>query len=354
MMATLPDRGTEKIIITVQGVLLHNSRSVLLLMHSIYPTAHSKLFPLLRSIALVVVFANPIMAAPFTRPVDDADGTDRILTIGKVSSNPARHYNRLRPIVEYVAARMKDLGIVGADVELAKDNEQMIEYLKEGKVDWVTETVYSALYYQLAADTRILLKRWKKGNPEYHTVFFTRKDSSIERLEYLKSRQLALEDKGSTTGFFLPLMELQSAGIGFYDADENADGSLAQVGYRLVKSEINMVTWVHRGLSSAGAFSNQDWEASDHTPKNIRRDLKLFHRTRSVPRALELVRADLETPIERRLIELLLHAHEDPEGRRAMRAYYKTTRFEELDQPTRLALDKLLSRVRTFTGFFSE
>ena len=130
------------------------------------------------------------------------------LVIGKVSHNPKKHYRHLKPIAEYVAERMADLGIRRVKVLMARDNRQMLKYLRQGRVDWVTETVMSAAVFKREAGAEILLRKWKKDASEYYSIFFVRKDSGIEGLDDLAGRTIALEDPGSTSAFFVPVKTL--------------------------------------------------------------------------------------------------------------------------------------------------
>lgn len=261
------------------------------------------------------------------------------LVIGKVSDDPRKHYPHLKPIVDYAAAHLKDLGIERGEVLLAINNAQMIQYLKEGRVDWVTEGVFSALLFAEKGGAEILLRRWRDGVPEYHTVFITRKDSAIRRLEDLKGRKLALGDPGSTTAFFVPIAVLAERSLGLAALASFRDvPPTDQAGYVFAGSEVNVAAWVHKGLVDAGAYSNLDWEDQTHTPIPIRQDLHLFHRSQPFPRAVELVRAGLSPAIKKRLKGLLLHAHTDPEAAEALKAYEKTTQFDEITGEAALGL----------------
>jgi len=62
----------------------------------------------------------------------DEDVKKNNLVIGRVSDNPKKHYKRLEPIVDYVVANMKDLGITKGSVKMTTDNSSLIQYLKEG------------------------------------------------------------------------------------------------------------------------------------------------------------------------------------------------------------------------------
>jgi phosphonate transport system substrate-binding protein len=51
----------------------------------------------------------------------------------------------VKPIVDYVASQMADLGITEGSILVAKDRQEMIKFLNEGKVDWTTDSVISSL-----------------------------------------------------------------------------------------------------------------------------------------------------------------------------------------------------------------
>lgn len=274
---------------------------------------------------------------------------DDCLVIGKVSNDPQKHYRYLKPMVDYAAGRMRDLGIKEGRVLMAKDNAQMIEYLRQGRVDWVTETAFSALLYERSRAADILLLKWKKNASEYSTIFFTRKESPVKSLADLRGRIIALEDSGSTTAFFEPLMCLLQDNLKVQRLhDFHQRPSPDKVGYVLSHQEINSSTWVHKGLVAAGAFNNQDWNKSDHLYKNMRKDMRIFHRSQPIPRAFELVRSDLDPSIRKRLKTVLLQAHLDGKARKALQAYQVTKQFEELDATEDAAMKILGEKLLDF------
>ncbi len=263
------------------------------------------------------------------------------LVIGKVSSNPKKHYRYLKPMADYVVKRMEDLGVREAAVLMARDNRQMVKYLKQGKVDWVTETVFSAVIFQEKAGAEPLLRKWKKGVPDYYSIFIARKDSGINALSDLKGKTIAFEDPGSTTAFFLPAIALIKDGLRLVELNSPRESSPTDaVGYVFAKQEINIATWVHKGLVDAGAYSNLDFNKEDHTPKAFRKDFNIFYRTDPFPRAIELVNKNMDPRIKARLKQLLLNADKDPRARSALRAYQKTTKFDELDENTLARLEE--------------
>ncbi len=61
--------------------------------------------------------------------------------------------------------------------------------------------------------SKFLLRRWKKGIGEYHTVIFVRRDSGINRLEDLKGKLIPFDDPHSSSGYFLSKMALLQEGL---------------------------------------------------------------------------------------------------------------------------------------------
>lgn len=264
----------------------------------------------------------------------------RTLVIGKVSNNPKKHYRYLKPIANYAVKHMQDLGIREAKVLMARDNRQMVNYLRQGRIDWVTETAFSAVLFEKKAGAEMLVRKWKKGVPEYHTILFVRKDSGINTLDDLKGKTIAFEDPGSTTAYYVPASLLIDRGLMLTQLGSPREKPPADmVGYAFSRAEINTSTWVHKGLVDAGAYNNLDWNKEDHLPKAFKKDFKIIYQSKPFPRAIEMVRKDLDPRIKQRLKEILLNAHNDPQAKSVLRAYQKTKKFDEIDDSVREGIE---------------
>ena len=307
----------------------------------------------LAAVALLAcaLHAGPAAGAVAAPAVDAAPGiaTDSRageLVLGRVSDNHKVDYERLRAMLDYVVPRMAAAGIIEGRVLMARDSQQMISYLKRGKVDWVTETAGSAMTLQDRAGARLLLAAERAGTNAYQSVFFSRRDAGIATLEDLRGRSIAFQSGASTSSYFLPASELLHAGLPLAilasPSDRPANG---MVGFVFARSELNISAWVHKGLVDAGAFSDQDWRNLERLPESYRDDLVVFHRTEFVPRALELVRGDIDPAIEARLRDVLVGAGSDPAAAQALRSYYQSTAFLELNEPMRAALATLRAGV---------
>jgi phosphonate transport system substrate-binding protein len=269
------------------------------------------------------------------------------LVLGRVSDDPKAHYERLKPLLDYVVSKMADVGIREGRVLMARDAQQMVSYLRQGKVDWISETSGAALGFEERARAEIFLRSRRGGLFDYHSVFFARRDSGISTLDDLSGRAIGLQHPMSTSAYLVPAAILLDRNMPLAIQSSPLERPPADfVGYAFARSEGNLVTWVQKGLVDAAAFSNQDWDELNVNEPALAADLMVFHESREFPRAIELVRAGLDPVIKQRLREVLLGAHDDPAAIEALRAYSRTERFDEVDAATWAALAELRAGVR--------
>lgn len=296
---------------------------------------------------LYVVRALLVALLMLAQSLPAATPKSGVLVLGRVSDDPRAHYERLKPILDYVVSNMADLGIFEGRVLMARDAQQMVSYLRQGKVDWVAETSGAALNFEERAGARILLRARRGGFFDYQTVFFARSDSQIASIADLRGKALGLQHPMSTSAYLVPASIVLEHGLLLtIQASPLERPPDAFVGYAFARSESNLVTWVHKGLVDAAAFSNQDWDELVQSAPAMAADLQVFHTSSAFPRALEMVRSDLDVRIRERLRDLLLQAHDDPAATPALRAYFGTERFDEVDQATWDLLNRLRVGVR--------
>ncbi|MCD9006621.1 phosphate/phosphite/phosphonate ABC transporter substrate-binding protein [Luteimonas sp. XNQY3] len=265
-----------------------------------------------------------------------------VLVLGRISDDPQAHYEQLKPLLDYVVARMGGVGITEGRVLMARDAQQMQSYLRRGRVDWVTETASGATLLEARAGAKPLLLTERNGVSHYHTVYFARRDSGIQSLDDLRGRSIVFQNRQSTSAYFVPAAELLARGmkleILLSPRDQAEPGS---VGYLFARSELNISSWVHKRLVDAGAMSNIDWDSTRRVPLSFKRDFVIFRESAPFPRALEMVRGDLDARVAARLREVLIEASEDPAAAEALREFFRTTAFLPVDAGTRAELDVL-------------
>lgn len=291
---------------------------------------------------LAVAFACPLAAAK--------DLSTGVLVLGRISDDPRAHYDQLKPLLDYVVPRMADVGIREGRILMAKDAQQMASYMRRGRVDWVTETAGTAMMLHQRAGATPLLLTERGGVSHYHSLFFARRDRGLRRLEDLRGRRVAFQRPTSTSAYFVPAAELlaRSMPLEILLSPDDQPASRS-VGYLFARSELNISTWVHKGLVDAGVMSNLDWENPRRLPTAFRRDFTIIGRTQQYPRAVELVRGDLDARLQARLRQVLLDAPKDAAGRDALLRFFETTRFLPVDAASERALVQIgagVARVR--------
>ncbi|MCC4587169.1 phosphate/phosphite/phosphonate ABC transporter substrate-binding protein [Xanthomonas melonis] len=270
-----------------------------------------------------------------------------VLVLGRISDDPATQYHQLKPLLDYVVPRMREVGVRRGEILMAPDARQMASYLRRGRVDWVSETAGAAMLLEQRGSAHPLLMTERGGVREFHSVFFVRRDSPIQSLAQLRGHSLALQSASSTSGYLLPMLELIHHGMAcdllLSPDDAQAPGS---VGYLMVGSKLNVAALVHERLVDMGVLSDLDWNDERHLPPVFKRDFRIVHRTAPVPRAVEMVRTGLDPAVERRLRAVLLQAASDPKAGPALKRFFGTTAFHPLDGASRKRLDELSAGVR--------
>ncbi len=304
-------------------------------------TALSRLFAL-------ALFALSVTAAPLAAAAGNDSG---VLVLGRISDDPKKHYEQLKPLLDYVVPRLADVGIREGRILMAKDTQQMASYLRRGRVDWVTETTGTAMLLRQRAGAHPLLLTERDGVSHYHSLFFARRDSGLASMADLRGHSIAFQRPNSTSAYFVPAAELLRRGLSLeilLSPEDRIDSGA--VGYLFAWSELNISTWVHKGLADVGVMSNLDWQNPGRMPPSFRDDLKVIGETVDYPRAVEMVRSDLDPRVEARLREVLIDAAGDPEAGDALLRFFNTTRFMPVDAESQKALDRIsegVARVRS-------
>ena len=270
------------------------------------------------------------------------------LTIGRVSNEPEKIYQQLKPMLDYMVRNLSDVGITEGAVVIAKDHNEMVRHLKQGKIDWVQKGVFEALIYTKEAGAEIALRSWREGVPNYYSVMIARKDGPVGSLKDLVGRKIAFQDRGSTSAFFVPSAILKKAGYELVELASPRDKvPTGKIGYVFAGKELTITTWVHRQLADAGAYHNQNWSKPTDNPEAMKQDLKIIYQGKPMPRMIEMLRKDLDPQVKAKIINVLLHAHEDPAAAAALKGYGpETVKFDELKGKAREELLEAMSLVK--------
>ena len=255
---------------------------------------------------------------------------DQVLTLGDVSGDPAQTIERFQPLADYLAARLSNFGIKQGKVIVTSDLEAMMKALETGQVDLYFDSPYPALAVYEEIGARPLLRRWKGGASEYHTLIVAGRDGEAYDLDDLLGKTLAFDHPASTSGYLLPKAYLATRG---YKVTEKSTTESAvdddEIGYVFAFGDENVLAWVVQGKTAGAAVPSGDYE---NLEADVKEQLTVLAQTRDVPRHIALARPGMEETLQATIVTLLLNLHQEPEGPSTLEAFEHTSRFDPLPQ----------------------
>lgn len=173
-----------------------------------------------------------------------------------------------------------------------------------------------------------MLRRWKDGSPQHHSIVITRRDSGIRDVRELPGHTVAFEEETSTDGYFLPAATLRGHGLVLTPlADPRTAVAPDRVGYVFSGDDENTVFQVLDGRVDAGALSQEDLAENAGSRAD---ELVTLARSIDVPRHGVVRRPDLDAELVAALTTTLTTLHETAEGQRALEDFDETARFDAL------------------------
>ncbi|MBD2531324.1 phosphate/phosphite/phosphonate ABC transporter substrate-binding protein [Nostoc flagelliforme FACHB-838] len=179
----------------------------------------------------------------------------------KIIGGQGRHKKPEIQKVEYAIAS-------SVDFQIAKDYEQIIDWLLQDKLDMAYLGPMSYLEaLDRGAKVEPLVAPIDKytGQPWYRACIIVRQDSLIKTLKDLKGKRIAFVDKLSTSGYLMPLATFKKVGI-------NYDRDFAKVLY--TGSHSNSMAALENGIVDAVATNISSYlkrqKSGKLTPQNSR------------------------------------------------------------------------------------
>lgn len=216
-----------------------------------------------------------------------------VLTLGDIDPQaPIQRVKNLEPLALYLQDALEGSEVRQVKIRIARDLQEMIQFLNEGKVDLVIDSVYPSLVIHRHAKTSILLRNSIRGKALYWSVFIGLKTREKGGLESLAHHRLALEGGSSTSGHLLPLSHLQQEGFRLQAllSPESAIEKGA-VGYFTTGGFLSTVEMVRSGQADFGALSINDFQS---LPAELQSNFQVIAETMKVPRQLICVRTGLD------------------------------------------------------------
>jgi len=254
----------------------------------------------------------------------------KTITLGIVSDvNRKEIEQHFQPFVRYTAEKLSSASKLEGRIVVAPTQSRLASLLTERKADFYMESPHPTyMINNVYGAGKLLLRRWKGGMGDYHSLIFTNKNGETRRLEDLKGKIIAFEDSESTSGYFLPRLFLGKKGFTLAPkARVDAKVARTETGYIFAQSQDKLVDLVLSGKVAAGAFSSDDYAALDAGKKS---EIAVLGETASLPRHLVSIRRDLSIDRARGLEKTLLSMHQNPDGLAILQKTDGTTKFDAL------------------------
>ncbi|HEY9649883.1 MAG TPA: phosphate/phosphite/phosphonate ABC transporter substrate-binding protein, partial [Coleofasciculaceae cyanobacterium] len=234
-------------------------------------------------------------------------------------------------------ANLKQFGFSVGEVKVASDLETIASWIKAGEVDVYFDSPYPAMIINEKTGAQPILRRWKDGQPDYHTVIFTMSDRKIKSLADLKGKMIGFDEVSSTTGYLLPMNQLLKAGLKPVETSPTNEVVKAdEVGYVFSDDDENTIQWVINGKVAAGAV---DINSFMEVPEESRKAITILAESEKVARHVVMVKPGMAPQQVEAIKAALMAMDKTPEGKTILKEFEETAKFDEF--PTQADIDKM-------------
>jgi phosphonate transport system substrate-binding protein len=294
-------------------------------------------------IILLLLGACAAPATPTPQPptVEETESPpELVIVIGDITDDPAEVIEGAQPLADYLAEKLSDYGVTAGKVRVVSSMEEMAQLLKNGEVDIYFDSIYPATYISDLSGAQIVLRRWRFGVEEYHSVIFASKTSGITSVQDLTGQIMVMDAPYSTSGYMLPAVHLLEAGLTL-TAKSSYDDPVAtnEVGFVFSYDDENTLQWVLSGRAEAGVVDDYRYDVA--FPAEVTaNDLVVLARTDGVPRQVMVVRPGMDPALLEALKQVLINMDEDQAAAAALKKF-QTTQFDEFPEGISVAMNEI-------------
>ena len=191
------------------------------------------LFRLLAILATAMLASGALAAEPPLK-----------LGVGLFQPDREKNDATYRPLANYLAARLNR----PVELRTVDSWEGLAKSLANGETDLALMGPWGYVLANHQAGTQAIATILYDGKPEYFAIMITHPDSGIDKPADLKGRSFAFGDKGSTSGYLIPLHYLMTQGI----TPESYFAKVVHTSHQAIETQVT------QGVLDAGADYNRN------------------------------------------------------------------------------------------------
>jgi phosphonate transport system substrate-binding protein len=152
-----------------------------------------------------------------------------------------------------------------------------------------------------------------EGISVYHGLLLVRKDSLIRTAKDMKGKRFAFVEQATTAGYLFPLAYFKKHGIRDYRS------YFKEVYY--AGTHENVIDDVLNKKTDIGAAKNTVFDRLIEEDRRVKNELLVLDKSPDVPENGLAVRKDLDGSLKKKLKEVFLDMHNDPEGKKVLNRF---------------------------------
>lgn len=220
---------------------------------------------------------------------------------------------------EAIETMLEEITGLAIESNVATSYAAVVEAMGAGNahIGWLNTFAY--LLAKEKYDVNPILVTVRFGSTSYAGEIIARNDSGIETLADLKGRSMCWVDPLSTSGYIIPRVEIQAAGI---DPDNDFSQTIE------AGSHNNVVIAVYNGECDAGAaFLDARGSVEDDLP-DVKDVVKIVAETSDIPNDNVSVISSLSDEMVETITNALLEIAATEEGQEALQTVYSIENLE--------------------------